>query len=90
MTTIMSDSYFRSMADKVLAIERRDHLIEQIEQWDETLDMTDAQYSAMINDETLSERICRKLKDDEFYWDSYWQAVSEVAFDLIAKHTKKE
>ena len=90
LSLAMSDSYFRSMAGKVLAIERRDHLIEQIEQWDETLDMTDAQYSAMINDGTLSERIGKKLADDEFYWDSYWQAVSEVASDLIAKHKKKE
>lgn len=90
LSLAMTDSYFRSMADKLLAIERRDHLIEQIEQWDETIDMTDAQYSAMINDETLSERVGRKLADDEFYWDSYWQAISEVAADLIAKHTKKE
>ena len=86
----MSESYLKSLTQKVIAVERREHLIEQIEQWEETGEMTDAQYSAVINDETLSERIGKKLADDEFYWDSYWQAVSEVAFDLIAKHTKKE
>ena len=86
----MSESYLKSLAEKVIALERREHLIEQIEQWEETSGMTDTQYSAVINDETLSERIGKKLADDEFYWDSYWQAVSEVASDLIAKHTKKE
>jgi hypothetical protein len=86
----MSESYLKSLAGKVIAVERREHLIEQIEQWEETSEMSDAQYSAVINDETLSERIGKKLADDEFYWDSYWQAVSEVASDLIAKHTKKE
>ena len=86
----MSESYLKLLTQKVIAVERREHLIEQIEQWEETGEMTDAQYSAVINDETLSERIGKKLADDEFYWDSYWQAVSEVASDLIAKHTKKE
>ena len=86
----MSESYLKLLTQKVIAVERREHLIEQIEQWEETSEMSDAQYSAVINDETLSERIGKKLADDEFYWDSYWQAVSEVASDLIAKHTKKE
>ncbi len=86
----MSDSYYKAMAQKVIAVERREHLIEQIEQWEETGEMTDAQYSAVINDESLSERVTKKLADDEFYWDSYWQAISEVASDLIAKHKKKE
>ena len=90
LSLAMSESYLKSLTEKVIAIERREHLIEQIEQWEETGEMTDAQYSAVINDETLSERIGKKLADDEFYWDSYWQAVSEVASDLIAKHTKKE
>ena len=86
----MSDSYLKSMTEKVIAVERRDHLIEQIEQWDETLQMSNEQYSAVINDESLSERIGKKLASDDCYWESYWQAVSEVAFELIAEHTKKE
>ena len=90
LSLAMSESYLKSLTEKVIAIERRENLIEQIEQWEETGEMTDAQYSAVINDETLSERIGKKLADDEFYWDSYWQAVSEVASDLIAKHTKME
>lgn len=90
LTLSMSDSYFRSMAEKVIAVERRDHLIEQIEQWDETLQMSNEQYGAVINDESLSERISKKLASDDCYWESYWQAVSEVAFELIAEHTKKE
>ena len=90
LSLAVSESYLKSLAGKVIAVERREHLIEQIEQWEETSEMSDAQYSAVINDETLSERIGKKLADDAFYWDSYWQAVSEVASDLIAKHTKKE
>lgn len=86
----MSESYLKSLTQKVIAVERREHLIEQIEQWEETSEMSDAQYSAVINDETLSERIGKKLADDAFYWDSYWQAVSEVASELIEKYAKKE
>lgn len=86
----MSESYLKSLTQKVIAVERREHLIEQIEQWEETFEMSDAQYSAVINDETLSERIGKKLADDAFYWDSYWQAVSEVASELIEKYAKKE
>ena len=86
----MSESYLKSLTQKVIAVERREHLIEQIEQWEETSEMSDAQYSAVINDETLAERIGKKLADDAFYWDSYWQAVSEVASELIEKYAKKE
>ena len=90
LSLAMSESYLKSLTQKVIAVERREHLIEQIEQWEETSEMSDAQYSAVINDETLSERIANKLADDAFYWDSYWQAVSEVASELIEKYAKKE
>ena len=86
----MSESYLKSLTQKVIAVERREHLIEQIEQWDETEELTDAQYNAVINDKSISDRITKKLSEDEGFFESYWQAVSEVGFDLIRKYSQKE
>ena len=49
-----------------------------------------AQYNAVINDKSISDRITKKLSEDEGFFESYWQAVSEVGFDLIRKHSQKE
>ena len=86
----MSESYLISMKDKIIDLILRDHLIEQIEQWDETEELTDAQYNAVINDKSISDGITKKLSEDEGFFESYWQAVSEVGFDLIRKYSQKE
>ena len=86
----MSESYFKLMIHKMLPIERRSHLIDQLEQWDESLCLTNEQYNAVINDPMLSTLIGKKLADNDVYWEIYWRSVAEVASDLIAKHTKKE
>ena len=86
----MSESYFKLMIHKMLPIERRSHLIDQLEQWDESLRLTNEQYNAVINDPMLSTLIGKKLADNDVYWEIYWRSVAEVASDLIAKHTKKE
>ena len=85
-----SESYFDSMKDKITDLIFRDHLIEQIEQWDEVEELTDAQYNAVINDKSISDRITKKLSGEEGFWESYWQAVSEVGFDLVRKYSNKE
>ena len=86
----MSESYFKLMIHKMLPIERRSHLIDQLEQWDESLRLTNEQYNAVVNDPMLSTLIGKKLADNDAYWEIYWRSVAEVASDLIAKHTKKE
>ena len=86
----MAESYLISMKDKIADLIMRDHLIEQIEQWEEVGELTDAQYSAVINDKGLSERIRKKLSQDEGFFDSYWRAVSEIGGDLVRKYSQKE
>lgn len=86
----MSESYFKRMILEMSPIERRSHIIDQLEQWTETLQLTNEQYSAVINDPMLSTLIGKKLADNDEYWKIYWRAVAEVASELIAKHTKKE
>lgn len=86
----MSESYLISMKDKIAGLIMRDHLIEQIEQWEDVGELTDAQYSAVINDKGLSERIRKKLSQDEGYFESYWRTVSEVGFELVRKYSQKE
>lgn len=86
----MSESYFKRMILEMMPIERRSHIIDQLEQWSETLQLTNEQYSAVINDPMLSTLIGKKLADNDEYWKIYWRAVAEVASELIAKHTKKE
>lgn len=90
LSLAMSESYFKLMIHKMLPIERRSHLIDQLEQWDESLRLTNEQYNAVINDPMLSTLIGKKLADNDAYWEIYWRSVAEVASDLIAKHTKKE
>lgn len=85
-----AESYYQALKEKVTKLSRRDDIIEQISQWEETLAMSEAQYSALINDETISERIKEGLSSEDEFWETYWRVVSEVAFDLIRKHTEKE
>ena len=86
----MSESYLISMKDKIIDLILRDHLIEQIEQWEDVGELTDAQYSAVINDKDISDRIRKKLSQDEGFFDSYWRAVSEIGGDLVRKYSQKE
>lgn len=86
----MSESYLMSMKDKIIDLILRDHLIEQIEQWEDVGELTDAQYSAVINDKDISDRIRKKLSQVEGFFESYWQAVSAVGFELVEKLAKKE
>ena len=57
--------------------------LSQIETWDEVADMTSAQYSKMISDPELPERIRKAVDMNDVYWSMYWQSVSEAAFQIV-------
>lgn len=57
--------------------------IEQIEPWEELAEMSTSQYHKMITDPELPERIRKAIDMNDGYWDSYWQSISEVAYQIV-------
>ena len=86
----MSESYYESLKGRIKSLIYKDDLIEQICDWEETAELSESQYNAVINDETLLKRMTDKLLDEDEYWESYYRVLSEVGFDLIREHSKKE
>ena len=87
---VMSESYYESLKGRIKSLIYKDDLIEQICDWEETAELSESQYNAVINDETLLKRMTDKLLDEDEYWESYYRVLSEVGFDLIREHSKKE
>ena len=63
--------------------------ISQTETWDEVASMTSAQYSKMITDPELPERIRKAIDMNDGYWDAYWQSISEAAHNIVREYTKE-
>ena len=57
--------------------------IEQVESWDEVAEMSSAQYTKMITDPEVPERIRKAIDMNDGYWESYWLSISEAAHQLV-------
>ncbi|MCM1509003.1 MAG: hypothetical protein NC177_17985 [Ruminococcus flavefaciens] len=67
---------------------RREDFIEQIENWDEVVSMTDSQRQELFNNPDIPERIHSKLSKNDYYWESYWESISEVGHEILDEHLK--
>lgn len=68
----------------------RKHFAEQIECWEEIADLSPAQLALLIGSDDVPDRICRQLEGNGDLIESYWESVSEVAFELIRRFIKNQ
>lgn len=63
----------------------------QVEDWDELLELSEEEYERFINDSTIPNRVTRDLEHArEEDLDRYHEAISEVAHELLAEYIKRK
>ena len=78
------ESIGRGYVDGIL----RKHFAEQIEDWEELEGLTPMQIDEMIAAHNVPERIKKQLNENGYLIESYWESLSEAAFDLVKKYRK--
>ena len=61
----------------------------QIEPWEEIQELTDEQYEKLIHDSRFPELLQKALGKNDYYWEAYWETVSEVAHELVKAYIKE-
>ena len=63
----------------------------QVEDWDELLELSEEEYERFINDSTIPYRVTRDLEHArEEDLDRYHETISEVAHELLAEYIKRK
>ena len=63
----------------------------QVEDWDELLELSEEEYERFINDSTIPYRVTRDLEHArEEDLDRYHETISEVAHELLAEYMKRK
>ena len=64
----------------------RRQFAEQIEDWEELENMSEAQIAEMVASPEVPRRIRQQLEQNGYLIESYWESVSEASFALVKKH----
>lgn len=64
----------------------RQQFAEQVECWEEIVDLDDTQFADLIAQPQVPECIRRALKESGSLIDAYWEAVSEAALHLVKQY----
>ena len=89
MTLNLTNSIFGTLGRDFIDMCHVEDFVEQIESWDEIDGLSDEQYHELISDKTIPERIDSRLSKNDYYFESYWESVSEVAHDVVREYIAK-
>ena len=84
MALTMAMPFVERMLDVGLDIKRREDVAEQIESWEIPTEVK----RAAVNDPNLYHRTISALGQKDLYNATYWEAISEVAHELVVEHAK--
>ena len=84
----VSEELFESIGRRYVDGILRKHFAEQIEDWEELEGLTPMQIDEMITSPNVPTRIKKQLEDNGYLIESYWESLSEAAFDLVKKYRK--
>ena len=84
----VSEELFESIGRRYVDGILRKHFAEQIEDWEELEGLTPMQIDEMIAAPNVPERIKKQLNENGYLIESYWESLSEAAFDLVKKYRK--
>ena len=77
-------AHVEQMLDVGLEMKRREDISEQIEPWDVPTEVK----RAAVADPNLYYRTISALGKKDAYNEAYWEAISEVAYELVEEHKK--
>ena len=86
--TEMGDPEFERIGCNYIRLKLRSDFATQIEDWEEISDLTEMQIYNLVNGMLVPSRIAEHMKSSSSLEDAYWEALSEVAFDLVRKFRK--
>ena len=85
----VSEELFESIGRRYVDGILRKHFAEQIEDWEELEGLTPMQIYEMIAAPNVPDRIKKQLNENGYLIESYWESLSEAAFDLVKKYRKR-
>ena len=85
----MSEHFIREIAETHTASCQLEDFLSQVNDWDELDQLTDEQYQRMIHDPRIPERFQKALGYNDYYWESYWLTMSEVAHEFVRMYLKE-
>lgn len=81
-----SARFMREQADMYHAACQLEDFASQVEDWDEVECLTGEQRKRMLHDPQFPERFQNALSKNEYYWECYWETLSEVAHEFVRKY----
>lgn len=81
-----SARFMREQADIHQSACQLEDFASQVEDWDELERLTDDQRKRMLHDPQFPERFQNALSKNEYYWECYWETLSEVAHEFVRKY----
>ena len=84
----VSEELFESIGRRYVDGILRKHFAEQIEDWEELEGLTPMQIDEMIAAPNVPTRIKKQLEGNGYLIESYWESLSEAAFDLVKSYRK--
>ena len=84
----VSEELFESIGRRYVDGILRKHFAEQIEDWEELEGLTPMQIDEMIASPNVPTRNKKHLEGNGYLIESYWESLSEAAFDLVKSYRK--
>lgn len=78
-----SHSFMREMSDAHTASCQLEDFTLQISDWDELVHLSAEQIERMTHDPRFPGRFQKALGNNDYYWESYWLTMSEVAKEFV-------
>lgn len=78
-----SPSFMRGMSDAHTASCQLEDFASQISDWDELVHLSGEQIERMTHDPRFPGRFQKALGNNDYYWESYWLTMSEVAKEFV-------
>lgn len=88
-SAILSDRIAAQIGMKCRDAALRNEFYQQISEWDEVSDFTDEEMVQLIQSPELPGALREALDNHSSYWETYWDAISSKAYDLIQDFRKK-
>ena len=82
----VSESWLTKLGREFIAQNQKEDFLAQISEVEEVSNLSDEQYSKLIADPNIADRIQKALGRNHSYWDSYWDTISEVIRDMIKQY----
>lgn len=85
-TLIMAQKTFGDLGRQYDDEGYREDIVEQVESWENYVTLTEEQQKEFIQMPGLPERIHKALGRNDYFWESYWETVSEVAHAALEEY----